>query len=107
MRCDDANEDGFTATNQAIVNFTYQLFQVITCEGNAAYYEVGAFEYPLREGYSAMGWNHPGFGYSTGMFQASTFFPVLIKQRRKVQKSVLIRQLSSIQKWSLKQKMET
>jgi len=40
---------------------------VITCEGNAAYYEVGAFEYPLKEGYSAMGWNHPGFGYSTGI----------------------------------------
>lgn len=39
---------------------------VITCEGNAAFYEVGAFSYPLREGYSSLGWNHPGFGYSTG-----------------------------------------
>uniref|UniRef100_A0A3Q0S7J5 Abhydrolase domain containing 16A, phospholipase n=1 Tax=Amphilophus citrinellus TaxID=61819 RepID=A0A3Q0S7J5_AMPCI len=39
---------------------------VICCEGNAGFYEVGCMNTPL-EGYSVLGWNHPGFGGSTGV----------------------------------------
>ncbi|XP_061486210.1 protein ABHD16B-like [Rhineura floridana] len=39
---------------------------VICCEGNGSFYEVGCFFTPLRAGYSVLGWNHPGFGRSTG-----------------------------------------
>ena len=41
--------------------------QVITSEGNAAFYEGGCMESPLSQGYSILGWNTPGFGCSTGM----------------------------------------
>lgn len=40
---------------------------VICCEGNAAYYELGLLEVPAKAGYSVLGWNHPGFGDSTGL----------------------------------------
>ncbi|XP_058805550.1 phosphatidylserine lipase ABHD16A isoform X2 [Phymastichus coffea] len=39
---------------------------VITCEGNFGFYEVGIITTPLNKGYSVLGWNHPGFGGSTG-----------------------------------------
>ncbi|XP_034952441.1 phosphatidylserine lipase ABHD16A [Chelonus insularis] len=39
---------------------------VITCEGNCGFYETGAMSTPLNKGYSVLGWNHPGFGGSTG-----------------------------------------
>ncbi|XP_003220742.2 protein ABHD16B-like [Anolis carolinensis] len=39
---------------------------VICCEGNGSFYEVGCIYTPLRAGYSILGWNHPGFGRSTG-----------------------------------------
>jgi len=39
---------------------------VITCEGNAGFYEVGMATTPIEAGYSVLGWNHPGFGGSTG-----------------------------------------
>uniref|UniRef100_UPI000B4CD4CE phosphatidylserine lipase ABHD16A n=1 Tax=Lonchura striata TaxID=40157 RepID=UPI000B4CD4CE len=39
--------------------------QVICCEGNAGFYEVGCLSTPLEAGYSVLGWNHPGFGGST------------------------------------------
>ncbi|XP_078043346.1 phosphatidylserine lipase ABHD16A [Augochlora pura] len=39
---------------------------VITCEGNCSFYETGVTSTPLRKGYSVLGWNHPGFGSSTG-----------------------------------------
>ncbi|KAJ8667481.1 hypothetical protein QAD02_009144 [Eretmocerus hayati] len=39
---------------------------VITCEGNCGFYEVGIITTPLNKGYSVLGWNHPGFGGSTG-----------------------------------------
>ncbi|XP_071947809.1 phosphatidylserine lipase ABHD16A-like [Antedon mediterranea] len=39
---------------------------VICCEGNAGYYEVGCMPAPLESKYSILGWNHPGFGGSTG-----------------------------------------
>jgi len=38
---------------------------VICCEGNAGFYEVGMLGTPLSEGYSVLGWNHPGFGGSS------------------------------------------
>uniref|UniRef100_H2MCZ6 Abhydrolase domain containing 16A, phospholipase n=1 Tax=Oryzias latipes TaxID=8090 RepID=H2MCZ6_ORYLA len=40
---------------------------VICCEGNAGFYEVGCMNTPLDAGYSVLGWNHPGFGDSTGV----------------------------------------
>ncbi|ELK25822.1 Abhydrolase domain-containing protein 16B [Myotis davidii] len=39
---------------------------VICCEGNAGFYEMGCLSAPLEAGYSVLGWNHPGFGGSTG-----------------------------------------
>ncbi|XP_004620309.2 protein ABHD16B [Sorex araneus] len=39
---------------------------VICCEGNAGFYEMGCLSAPLEAGYSVLGWNHPGFGASTG-----------------------------------------
>ena len=39
---------------------------VITCEGNAGFYEAGMVNVPLGAGYSVIGWNHPGFWGSTG-----------------------------------------
>ncbi|KHN82816.1 Uncharacterized protein F37A4.1 [Toxocara canis] len=32
---------------------------VVTCEGNAGYYETGIMVTPLSLGYSVLGWNHP------------------------------------------------
>lgn len=39
---------------------------VLTCEGNCGFYESGILSTPLNKGYSILGWNHPGFGSSTG-----------------------------------------
>ncbi|XP_029160510.1 protein ABHD16A [Nylanderia fulva] len=39
---------------------------VISCEGNCGFYETGIISTPLNKGYSVLGWNHPGFGNSTG-----------------------------------------
>lgn len=39
---------------------------VICCEGNSGFYEVGIMSSPIKAGYSALGWNHPGFAWSTG-----------------------------------------
>ncbi|XP_060045449.1 phosphatidylserine lipase ABHD16A isoform X2 [Erinaceus europaeus] len=41
--------------------------EVICCEGNAGFYEVGCVSTPLEAGYSVLGWNHPGFAGSTGV----------------------------------------
>jgi len=38
----------------------------ICCEGNAGFYELGIMATPVADGYSTLGWNHPGFGGSTG-----------------------------------------
>lgn len=40
-------------------------YLVICCDGNASFYEVGCFQIPIENGYSALGWNYPGFGQST------------------------------------------
>lgn len=39
---------------------------VIASEGNAGFYEIGVMMVPIEAGYSVLGWNHPGFGGSTG-----------------------------------------
>ena len=39
---------------------------VITCEGNAGFYEIGFLGSPLDAGFSVLGWNQPGFGESSG-----------------------------------------
>lgn len=41
-------------------------FLVICCEGNAGFYETGIMDTPIQANYSVIGWNHPGFGGSTG-----------------------------------------
>lgn len=38
---------------------------VICCEGNSGFYEIGIMTTVLKSGYSALGWNHPGFAGST------------------------------------------
>lgn len=40
---------------------------VVTCEGNAGFYEVGLMMTPFKAGYSVLGWNHPGFSGSSGV----------------------------------------
>uniref|UniRef100_A0A2P2I2X9 Protein ABHD16A-like n=1 Tax=Hirondellea gigas TaxID=1518452 RepID=A0A2P2I2X9_9CRUS len=40
---------------------------VLCCEGNAGFYEVGIVTTPVSAGYSVLGWNLPGFAYSTGL----------------------------------------
>ncbi|CAB3226470.1 unnamed protein product [Arctia plantaginis] len=40
---------------------------VICCEGNSGFYEFGIMTTPVKAGYSALGWNHPGFAESTGL----------------------------------------
>lgn len=40
---------------------------VIGCEGNGGFYELGTILTPMEAGYSVLGWNHPGFGGSTGI----------------------------------------
>lgn len=40
---------------------------VISCEGNAGYYEIGIANTPATLGYSVLGWNQPGFGQSSGV----------------------------------------
>lgn len=40
---------------------------VISCEGNAGFYEFGVMCTPLEAGYSILGWNHPGFAGSSGL----------------------------------------
>lgn len=39
---------------------------VITAEGNAGFYEIGIMGTPIELRYSVLGFNHPGFGGSTG-----------------------------------------
>lgn len=39
---------------------------VICSEGNAGFYEIGIMTTPIAMKYSVLGWNHPGFGGSTG-----------------------------------------
>lgn len=38
---------------------------VVCCEGNSGFYEIGIMTTPIKAGYSALGWNHPGFAGST------------------------------------------
>ncbi|KAG4071462.1 hypothetical protein HA402_011616 [Bradysia odoriphaga] len=40
---------------------------VICSEGNAGFYEIGLMVTPMALKYSVLGWNHPGFGGSTGL----------------------------------------
>lgn len=42
-------------------------YLVIGCEGNGGFYEIGTIMTPLEAGYSVLGWNHPGFGGSSGV----------------------------------------
>lgn len=56
---DSTSEEHFDANNGKTL--------VICCDGNASFYEVGCFSIPIAKGYSALGWNYPGFGESAGL----------------------------------------
>ena len=47
-------------------NSKYGETLVISCDGNAGFYEIGVLGTPTEVGYSVLGWNHPGFGGSSG-----------------------------------------
>ena len=47
---------------------------VVSCEGNAGFYEIGVLSTPMDAGYSVLGWNHPGFGGSTGEFRQCRYY---------------------------------
>lgn len=38
---------------------------IICTEGNAGFYEAGILSSAIETNHSVLGWNHPGFGYST------------------------------------------
>lgn len=64
------NETGSDQMLQVWAQFGYLcssllLLQVVCCEGNAGFYEIGCTVTPLEGGYSVLGWNHPGFSGST------------------------------------------
>ncbi|XP_014277895.1 phosphatidylserine lipase ABHD16A [Halyomorpha halys] len=40
---------------------------ILCSEGNAGFYENGIMGTPIEAGFSVLGWNHPGFGCSTGL----------------------------------------
>ncbi|XP_050535509.1 phosphatidylserine lipase ABHD16A [Daktulosphaira vitifoliae] len=40
---------------------------IICSEGNAGFYEAGILSSAIDTQHSVLGWNHPGFGYSTGV----------------------------------------
>jgi hypothetical protein len=56
------------------VSIVCMCVQVICCEGNAGFYEVGCMCTPLDAGYSVLGWNHPGFWGSTVGVNLADFF---------------------------------
>jgi len=47
---------------------------IITCEGNAGFYELGCTTTPIERGYSVLGWNRPGFAESSVSLIESFFF---------------------------------
>ncbi|GFR31373.1 hypothetical protein TNCT_473981, partial [Trichonephila clavata] len=64
----DGNEiDSMFVDRRNNVNFANGNILVICCEGNAGFYEYGITGTPIEAGYSVLGWNHPGFAYSTGL----------------------------------------
>lgn len=62
---DGNHVDTMFVDNRNAMNLTGRTL-VICCEGNASYYELGIMATPMDQGYSVIGWNHPGFGGSTG-----------------------------------------
>ncbi|GFS55301.1 hypothetical protein TNIN_116731 [Trichonephila inaurata madagascariensis] len=64
----DGNEiDSMFVDRRNNGNFANGNILVICCEGNAGFYEYGITGTPIEAGYSVLGWNHPGFAYSTGL----------------------------------------
>lgn len=64
----DGNEiDSIFIDRRHKSNFPNGKYLVICCEGNSGFYEYGITTTPVEAGYSVLGWNHPGFGSSTGI----------------------------------------
>ncbi|XP_039287570.1 phosphatidylserine lipase ABHD16A isoform X2 [Nilaparvata lugens] len=66
LRTTDANEIDTIFIDRRNKN-TNGSTLVICSEGNAGFYEIGIMGTPIEANYSVLGWNHPGFGGSTGM----------------------------------------
>lgn len=68
LQAQDLNEiDVMFIDRRSKENFENGNTLVVCCEGNAGFYEVGIVDTPLSAKYSVLGWNHPGFGGSTGV----------------------------------------
>lgn len=65
LKTRDNNEIDTIFVDQRHKNTTNSKILVICCEGNAGFYEIGIMSTPINGGYSVIGWNHPGFAYST------------------------------------------
>jgi hypothetical protein len=63
LRTADGNNIDTIFVDQRQSNDNQKL--VITCEGNAGFYEMGCMMTPVEAGYSVLGWNRPGFGESS------------------------------------------
>ncbi|EYB87204.1 hypothetical protein Y032_0266g684 [Ancylostoma ceylanicum] len=57
----------FESINSVGIRLSRHRTLVISCEGNAGYYEIGIANTPAQLGYSVLGWNQPGFGQSSGV----------------------------------------
>lgn len=63
---DENNVDTvFVDRRQGALNSDNGRTLIITCEGNAGFYEMGCMATPIDKGYSVLGWNRPGFGESS------------------------------------------
>eukprot|EP00124_Ichthyophonus_hoferi_P001724 Ihof_evm7s98 gene=Ihof_evmTU7s98 len=72
-RCKIVTVDGFAVDAMVFdrrvshANIKTSSKLVITCEGNASFYEQSMGQTMLALNYSVLGWNHLGFGHSEGM----------------------------------------
>ncbi|CAF0839075.1 unnamed protein product [Rotaria sordida] len=64
LRTSDGNHIDTIFVDRRIIDNRQTL--IITCEGNAGFYEIGCMMTPIEAGYSVLGWNRPGFGESSG-----------------------------------------
>ncbi|XP_053381480.1 phosphatidylserine lipase ABHD16A-like [Mercenaria mercenaria] len=64
---EDNNEIDTMFVDRRNSNSRFGKTLVVTCEGNAGFYEIGAMATPLDLDYSVIGWNHPGFAGSSGV----------------------------------------
>jgi hypothetical protein len=71
---DGNNIDTMFVDRRQSNNPDYGRTLIITCEGNAGFYELGCTTTPIEQGYSVLGWNRPGFAESSVSLRESFFF---------------------------------